>query len=142
MDEFVPTFEDNLVVQEEKQEESLLVQIDLLEDKIRIIDEYSKKYKDLKEKIKEQMLVIGRETNATQVKWITPKGIKMTCSIGKAPIYETKEVEEFNMIKFMEEQPKIYEKYLEKKTRNVVVQNGSSDRLTITLPKEKQDDND
>lgn len=136
MDEFVPVFEEN------KEENKLLVQIDEFEEKIKLIEKYSKEYEAFKKKIKAQMLKIGKESDSSQIKWTTPKGIQITCSIGKKAVYEEQEVEEFNMIKFMEEQPEMYQKYLEKKTRDVVVQSGSNDRLQITLPKENQDDND
>ena len=86
------------------------------------------------------MVDIGKDNNLEQVKWITPNGIQITCSIGKKPIFETQEYEEFNMLKFKEEQPQMYEQYLEKRTKDVAVQSGSYDRLVITLPKEKKDE--
>ena len=131
MEEFIPTFE-------EKEENNLLVQIDEFEENIKKISELSNQYETLKSNIKEQMLKIGKENNMTQVKWITPKGIKITCSIGKKPIFETQEYKEFNLVKFKQEQPQMYEQYLEKRTKEVAITNGSSDRLTITLPKEEK----
>ena len=131
MEEFIPTFE-------EKEENNLLVQIDEFEENIKKISELSNQYETLKSNIKEQMLKIGKENNMTQVKWITPKGIQITCSIGKKPIFETQEYKEFNLVKFKQEQPQMYEQYLEKRTKEVAITNGSSDRLTITLPKEEK----
>jgi hypothetical protein len=129
MEEFIPTFE-------EKQENNILVQIDEFEEKIKLINKLSKEYDKLKKEIKEQMVEIGRENELSQVKWATPKGIQITLSVGKKPVFETRETEEFNMVRFMEEEPKIYQKYLEKKEREVAITNGSNDRLVITLPKE------
>ena len=129
MEEFIPTFE-------EKQENNILVQIDEFEEKIKLINNLSKEYDKLKKELKEQMVEIGRENELSQVKWTTPKGIQITLSVGKKPVFETRETEEFNMVRFMEEEPKIYQKYLEKKEREVAITNGSNDRLVITLPKE------
>lgn len=129
MEEFIPTFE-------EKQENNILVQIDEFEEKIKLINNLSKEYDKLKKELKEQMVKIGRENELSQVKWTTPKGIQITLSVGKKPVFETRETEEFNMVRFMEEEPKIYQKYLEKKEREVAITNGSNDRLVITLPKE------
>lgn len=131
MEEFIPTFE-------EKQENNLLVQIDEFEENIKKISELSNQYETLKSNIKEQMLKIGKENNMTQVKWVTPKGIQITCSIGKKSTFETQEYEEFNLVKFKQEQPQMYEQYLEKRTKDVAIQNGSYDRLVITLPKEEK----
>lgn len=129
MEDFIPVFE-------EKKENNLLVQIDEFEDKIKLINDYSKEYDKLKKNIKEQMVEIGKKNELSQVKWITPKGIQITLSVGKKPVFETRETEEFNMVRFMEEEPEIYHKYLEKKEREIAITNGSSDRLVITLPKE------
>ena len=129
MEEFIPTFE-------EKQENNILVQIDEFEEKIKLINNLSKEYDKLKKELKEQMVEIGRENELSQVKWTTPKGIQITLSVGKKPVFETRETEEFNMVRFMEKEPKIYQKYLEKKEREVAITNGSNDRLVITLPKE------
>jgi hypothetical protein len=128
MEEFIPTFE-------EKQENNLLVQIDEFEEQIKLIDKLSKKYDSLKKKIKTQMLNIGKEKDLSQVKWITPKGIQITCSIGKRPTFEEQEYQEFDMGTFKKENPSMYEKYLITRTRQVAITNGSNDRLTITLPK-------
>lgn len=129
MEEFIPTFE-------EKQENNILVQIDEFEEKIKLINSLSKEYDKLKKEIKEQMVEISRKNELSQVKWTTPKGIQITLSAGKKPVFENRETEEFNMVRFMEEEPKIYKKYLEKKEREVAITNGSNDRLVITLPKE------
>lgn len=133
MEDFIPTFE-------ETNENNLLAQIDEFEDKIILINQYTKEYDDLKKKLKSQMVDIGKENNLEQVKWTTPNGIQITCSIGKKAEFEERETEEFNMVKFMEEQPQIYEQYLEKKKRNIAITNASYDRLVITLPKEKKDE--
>ncbi len=130
MEEFIPTFE-------EKKDNNLLAQIDEFEDKIVLINQYTKEYDDLKKKLKSQMVDLGKENDLSQVKWTTPKGIQITCSIGKKAEFEKREVEEFNMVKFMEEQPQMYKQYLEKKERNIAITNASYDRLVITLPKEE-----
>ena len=103
MEEYVPTFE-------EPKEKNLLVTIDEFEDKIEVINELTKKYNDLKENLKKQMVSIGKGNDLEQVKWTTPKGIQITCSIGKKAEYKEKEVEVFNMTRFMEEEPEFLKK--------------------------------
>lgn len=131
MEEFIPTFE-------EKKDNNLLAQIDEFEDKIKLIDKLTKEYDEIKKELKKQMVEIGKENESTQVKWITPNGIQITCSIGKKPKFEKQEYEEFNLLRFKEEQPQMYEQYLEKRTKEVAVQSASYDRLVITLPKEEK----
>ena len=133
MSDYIPTFE-------EKNENQIIQKIDEFEEQIRTLNGLTKKYDKLKKEIKENMLKKAKDSLATQLKWITPKGIKVTLSVGTKAEYETKEVEEFNIIKFMEEEPEMYEKYLEKKTREVVTKTGSNDRLVVTLPKEEENE--
>lgn len=130
MEEYIPTFEEN-------EEKNLLVQIDEFQDKIVLIDKLTKEYDDIKKKLKEQMVTIGKENELTQVKWTTPKGIQITCSIGKKPVFEEQEYEDFDMETFKKEEPNMYEKYKVKKTKQVAIQNATYDRLVVTIPKEK-----
>lgn len=133
MEDFIPTFE-------ETNENNLLVKIDEFEEKIELINKLTKEYDDLKKKLKSQMVDIGKENNLEQVKWTTPKGIQITCSIGKKAEFEEQEYEEFDMEAFKKEKPNMYEKYLVKKKKQVAIQNASYDRLVITMPKEKKDE--
>lgn len=126
MEEFIPVFEE--------QENNVLVQIDNFEDSIKEIQKLTKQYDKLKKDIKEQMVKIGRENELSQVKWTTPKGIQITCSIGKPG--ETGMEERLNVTKLMNEYPEAYRNCLE--TKEVVTKTATSDRLVITLPKEEK----
>ena len=115
---------------------SLLVQIDDFEENIKLIDKLNKQYDELKSKIKEEMLKVGKNNNLEQVKWTTPKGIKITCSIGKKAEYKKVLNKEFSLEKLMKEFPDVYEKCLVEQERNECVVKASNDRLVITTPKE------
>jgi len=119
---------------EEKGTNYLLV-LDEFEDKIKELDELNKKYKEIKDNIKKSMLKVGKENNLDQVKWTTPKGIKITLSVGQEEITEEQESEEFNVNVLIEKYPDIYKECLEKKTKLVTIKNASNDRLVITMPK-------
>lgn len=130
MEEFMPTFGEK--------ENNIIVKIDDFEESIKEINTLTKKYDSLKKEIKEKMIEIGKENNLEQVKWTTPKGIQITCSIGKGA--ETEEVTEksFNVETLKEKYPEIYEKCCYERTYTKTIKAASSDRLVITLPKEKE----
>lgn len=119
-----------------QKENNVLIKIDEFEENIKIIDKLTKQYDELKKEIKEAMLKVGKENNLTQIKWVTPKGIKITCSVGGDAEYEKQIVKEFSLNKLMSEFPEIYEKCCEEKEKDVVIKNKSNDRLVITVPKE------
>lgn len=113
-----------------------LVKIDEFEEKIKLIDKLTKEYNELKKQIKNEMIEAGKKINVEQIKWTTPKGIKITCSIGKPAEFEEKTEKQFNIEILMKEYPEIYEKCCVEHTSNICVKNASNDRLVITLPKE------
>ena len=124
MDGFIPVFEEK--------ETNLLVKIDGFEDKIKQLNKLNKEYDELKKEIKASMLKIGKENELRQVKWTTPNGIQITCSVGQPAEYG--KIEILNTTKLMNEYRDIYEKCLEEK--ETITKSASSDRLVITLPKE------
>ncbi len=129
MEEYIPVFEE--------QENNILVKIDDFEESIKEINILTKKYDALKKELKEEMLKIGKDNNLEQVKWTTPKGIQITCSIGKQEEVEEVTEKTFNVEVLKKDYPEIYEKCCYDRTYTKVIKAGSNDRLVITLPKEK-----
>lgn len=125
MEEFIPVFEEN----------NVLVKIDEFEEQIELINKLTKEYDKLKKDIKEEMLKIGKINNLDQVKWTTPKGIKITCSVGQPAIIETTTEEAFNIEKLKEEFPEVYKQCCYMRTYDKNIKSASNDRLVITLPK-------
>lgn len=120
-----------------KNNENMLIKIDEFEENIKVLNELTKKYEKLKKEIKDAMLKIGKENQLDQINWTTPKGIKITCSVGNQAIFEKKVEKEFSLNKLMEEYKDIYEKCLIEKEKEICVKKASNDRLVITLPKEE-----
>ena len=112
-----------------------MVQIDAMEDDIKLAKELNDKYDEMKDKIKSAMIRIGKENDLTQVKWTTPKGIQITCSIGQKPIFEKVTEERFNVEVLKEKYPDIYKECCQEFTYDNCVKAKSNDRLVITLPK-------
>lgn len=129
MEEFIPTFENS--------ENNILVKIDEFEDKIKTINELTKQYDSLKKEIKEKMVNIGIENDLEQVKWITPKGIQITCSIGQCAVVEEVTEKAFSLDSLMKDYPDVYEACCYDRTYSKNIKSASNDRLLITLPKEK-----
>lgn len=119
-----------------KTSEELLKELDNFEEEIKLIDTLEEKYKEIKTNIKKAMIKIGNENNLDQLKWTTPKGIKITCSIGHIAEIEKQKIQEFDIEKLKKEFPDIYEKCLVEKERSVIVKNATSDTIRITMPKE------
>lgn len=115
---------------------NVLTKVDEFEEKIKLLDKLNKEYAELKSELKEEMLKLGKQINSDQVKWTTPNGIKITCSIGKKAEFETKTIEKFSEVKLAKEYPDIYKKCFITAEVSECVKNASNDRLTITLPKE------
>lgn len=126
-------FED-LVNQNET--ENLLVTLDKLEEKIKLMDTIKKEHEDIKKKIKNAMCTLATNNKLEQVKWTTPKGIKITFSKGNPEELKKQIVEEFNIELLKEKYPSIYEDCLQNVEKLVTVKNESNDRLVITLSKD------
>lgn len=124
------------LVKQTDEELLLLTHLDEFEEKIKLIDAYTKEYNNIKKKIKDAMLKIVEGNNLDQVKWVTPKDIKITFSKGRNEELEKQMVQEFNLDRLKEKYPNIYEECLDTKEKLVTIKNGSNDRLVITLPKE------
>ena len=125
--------QDNLELTEST---TVLQKLDEFEENLRQLEILQKQEKKLKAEIKEQMLKAGKVHNLEQIKWTTPKGIKITCSIGKPAEFEKRIEKKFNIEKLMKDYPEIYENCSEEKEVSVCIKNASNDRLVITLPKE------
>lgn len=131
MEETIPTFE----IDTTKDEYAVLKQIDDFEENIELINKLSEEYEDIKSKIKESMIKIGKENKLSQVKWITPKGIQITCSIGQPPIFEKVTESKFDVDILKRDYPEIYEKCCKEITYDNCVKAKTNDVLRITLPK-------
>ena len=118
-----------------KTSEDLLKELDDFEKEIELIDTLKVKYDEIKNNIKKAMIKIGNENNLEQLKWTTPRGIKITCTIGHIAEIEKQKVQEFDIEKLKKEFPEVYEKCLINKEKSVIVKNATSDSLRITLPK-------
>ena len=131
-EEYIPTFE----VVETKDEYGLLKRLDDFEDQIKLAKEINDKYENMKKDIKKKMVEIGKEKNATQIKWITPKGTQITCSIGQPPIFEKVTEKKFDVDILERDYPEIYEKCCKEVTYEDCVKARTNDVLRITLSKE------
>lgn len=115
--------------------ENLLARIDELEEKIIEANRITKEYDDLKAKIKKAMVDAGTATGSEQIKWITPGGTKITCSIGHCAEFEKQEVEELDVEKLKAFFPEAYKQSLVKKERSVMIKNATNNTLRITPAK-------
>ena len=131
MEETIPTFE----IDTTKDEYAVLKQIDDFEENIELINKLTKEYEDIKSKIKESMIKIGKENKLSQVKWITPKGIQITCSIGQPPIFEKVTEKKFDVDILKRDYSEIYEKCCKEVIYDNCVKAKTNDVLRITLPK-------
>lgn len=118
--------------------ENILTKIDDFEENIKLLNKLDKEYKALKDKIKKQMLELGKANNVDQLKWTTPKGIKITLSIGKKATFEEVVEKKFSEVKLASEYPEIYEACKVEVKTNKEITKASNDRLVITLPKEEE----
>ena len=80
----------------EVKEKNILTKIDDFEENIKLLNKLDKEYKALKDKIKKQMLELGKTNNVDQLKWTTPKGIKIT--LGNAIHYDAEALEQLAQI--------------------------------------------
>ncbi len=133
MEEFIPTFE----IDNTKDEYQLLKQIDDMEDQIKLAKEIDEKYENMKKDIKKKMIEFGKSNNSTQVKWVTPKGIQITCSVGQPPIFEKVTESKFDLEILKRDYPEVYEKCCKEVTYDNCVKAKTNDVLRITLSKEE-----
>lgn len=122
----------------EEKETNYLLTLDEFEEKIKELDKLNKQYKDIKDNIKKDMLKVAKENNLEQVKWTTPKGIKITLSVGQEEITEERIYHEFSLEELENKYPDIYEKCIVDKKKIVTVKNASNDRLVVTMPKDNE----
>ena len=127
-EEFIPTFE----IEPTKDEYAILRQVDEFEDKIQLLNKLSKEYDGIKKTVKEFMVKVGKDNDLDQVKWITPKGIKITCSIGHKPIFEKVTENQFDIDILKRDYPEVYEKCCKEVTYDNCIKAATSDRLVIT----------
>jgi len=119
-----------------KSEKQLLEELDAMEESIKLLDLLDEKYKALKSKLKASMVKVAKENNLEQIKWITPNGTSVTCSVGHCAEIEKKPTKKFNEEKLKKEYPHIYEECCEDIQESVIVKNATSDTLRVTFSKE------
>lgn len=120
-----------------KTQKQLLQEFDNFEESLKLLDMLNKKYDELKKNLKKEMIRIGTENNLDQLKWTTPKGTKITCSIGHCAEFEKQMVKEFDVKVLKEKFPEIYEQCCVEKETSVMIKNATNDTLRITLAKEE-----
>ena len=86
------------------------------------------------------MIEVGTKNNLDQLKWTTPKGTKITCSIGHPAEFEKQIVKEFDVSVLKEKYPEIYEECCVEKEKSIMVKNATNDTLRITLSKDSKDE--
>lgn len=118
-----------------KRQTDLLNKLDDLEEQIKLFEIFEKEYKKIKEEIKSTMVKIGIENNLEQLKWTTPKGTKITCSIGHCAEFEKETTKVFDIEKLKKDYPDVYEKCLIEKETYKTIKNATNDTLRITLAK-------
>lgn len=121
-----------------KTTEELLQELDSFEDNIKLIDKLTKQYNSIKSEIKKAMVKVGKDNNLEQIKWTTPNGTKITCSIGHIAQIEKKKTIFFNELKLKNEYPEVYQACCEEKEMGVIVKNATNDTLRITLGKDDE----
>lgn len=119
-----------------EEKNNLLLKLDDFEESIKQIDILTKQYNEIKSNIKKVMVQIGKENELEQVKWTTPKGVQITCSIGHTA--EIKKIPKrfFDEEYLKKQYPNIYEECCRDIQESVIVKNATNDTLRITLPKE------
>ena len=123
-----------------EEKNNLLVQLDDFEENLQLIDTLTKQYNDLKNNIKKAMVQVGKENDLEHIKWTTPKGTQITCTLGHIAILEKKPKKVFDELKLKKEYPEIYEKCCIERMESVIVKNATSDTLRVTLPKVKNNE--
>ena len=104
-----------------------------LSNKVVVLEEQLKAFKEIEKQCKQfkEELLKAMESHSIK-KWTTNNNIQITRVEGKG---DTKEVtKEFNLNKFKEENPALYEQYIEEKE---TIKKGKASYILITLPKVK-----
>lgn len=122
----------------EETKKNLLAQIDNLEERLEEAQKTIKEYEDIKAEIKKAMVDAGIASGADQIKWTTPGGTKITCSIGHCAEFEKQMVEELDVEKLKAFYPETYNSCLVKKERSVMIKNATNNTLRITPAKEEK----
>ena len=115
---------------------ALLIRIDELEQQLKEADKIQEEYKEIKEQLKKSMVEIGKKYCQDKVKWITPGGTQITCSIGKPATFKEEIREELSTEMLREKFPEAYQACLIAKKHSVCTSNATNDTLRITLKKE------
>ena len=116
-------------------ENNSLIKIDEFEEKLKQLNKLTKEYDKIKKEIKEEMLKIAKANGSKQLKWTTPKDIKITLSVGQPAEIEKVEEMRFSDELLRTKYPEIYEECKVKVEVTKTIKSGSSDRLVIALPK-------
>ena len=116
--------------------QALILKVDEFEKQIEEANRVVKEYEDLRKELKDKMLEIGHKNNLDQVKWTTPNGTIITCSVGKRPVWEEQNQMVFKEEILREKFPDIYTQCLREEKHNILVEKGSNDILRITPKKE------
>ena len=120
--------ENPFITEEDLQPKELIElsnQVLALENQLAAYKALDDQYKVLKQKLFEEMEKSGIK------KWTTVNGVQITRVVSKPATTEI--VKEFNLTKFQEEQPEIYNNYVEEVEKT---KKGTSGYVKITLPKE------
>lgn len=123
-----------------EEKNNLLIKLDDFEESIKQIDTLTKQYNEIKNNIKKAMVQIGKENDLEQVKWTTPKGTQITCSIGHTAEIQKVPRKFFDEEYLKRQYPNIYEECCRNIEESVIVKNATNDTLRITLPKEKKNE--
>ena len=117
----------------------LLAKVDEFEDNIKLIDTLTKQYNQIKAELKKAMVQIGKDNDLEQIKWTTPKGTKITCSIGHCAVITKVPKQFFDEEMLKKDYPDIYKKCCREIQESVIVKNASYDTLKITLAKDNEE---
>lgn len=129
---FVETYsEDKITIKENNS----LIKLDEFEEKLKQLNKLTKEYDEIKKEIKKEMLEIAKVNGSKQLKWTTPKDIKITLSVGQPAEIEKVEEMRFSDELLRTKYPEIYEECKVKISVTKTIKSGSNDRLVITLPK-------
>lgn len=119
----------------EFEQTAIMVQLDELEKKVQEANAIIKQYDEIKSKIKSEMLKLGKENGLEELKWITPNGTQITCSVGHRAEWEDEYINEFSVDILKEKYPEIYADCFKEVKHQKQIRSASNDILRITLPK-------
>ena len=122
----------------EETKTNLLQALDAIEEQIVEAVRITTQYEEIKKEIKKAMVEAGIASGADQIKWTTPGGTKITCSIGHCAEFEKQIVKEFDIEKLKTFHPDIYEACMVEKEKSVMIRNASNNTLRITPAKKEK----